>query len=120
MRPEDAVAGLLWDMRRAAQEALGFVQGLDYDRFIADRQVRLAVERALEIVGEAARHLSPEFKAAHPEIPWRDRIGQRNVLAHDYGEINTRRIWDVVSERLGELIPQLDALIPPLPEDVEP
>jgi len=117
MRPEDAVAGLLWDMRRAAGETLRFVEGLDYDQFIANRQVRLAVERALEIVGQAARRLSSEFKAAHPEIPWGNMIGQRNVLAHEYGDIDTARIWDVVSHRLPELVPQLDALIPPLPDD---
>jgi uncharacterized protein with HEPN domain len=116
MRPEDAVAGLLWDMRAAARETLSMIEGLDYDQFIANRPIRLAVERKLEITGEAAGRVYPQFKAAHSEIPWGDIVGQRNVIAHEYGDIDTTRIWDVVTNRLGGLIAQLDALIPPLPD----
>lgn len=65
---------------------------------------------------EAARHVSPDFQAAHPEIPWRQIVGQRNVLAHDYGEIEPALIWNVVSRRLPELVERLEALIPPVPD----
>jgi uncharacterized protein with HEPN domain len=53
--------------------------------------------------------VSPTFKANHAEIPWKEIIGQRNVLAHEYGEINQERIWLVASRRIPELI---DPLLP--------
>src|SRR5438552_18714149 len=115
MRPEDADPGYLWDIRESGREAAQLVAGLDYAGFLVNRPIRLAVERLLEIAGEAARRVSPVYKAAHPEIPWSKMIGQRNVLAHDYGVIDPEQLWDTLTESLPELIPRLDALIPPIP-----
>lgn len=78
--------------------------------------LRYAVERQLVVIGEAANHISENFKMAHPEIPWKGIIGQRNVLAHEYGEILVERIWLVATERIPELLQLLDPLIPPSPE----
>lgn len=64
-----------------------------------------------------AAYLWDMREAAHPEVPWSDMIGQRNVLAHDYGVIDPEELWTSVSEDLPELIPQLDGLIPPIPGD---
>ncbi len=80
---------------------------------------QMAVERAMEITGEAAARVSAEFRAAHPEVPWRAIIGQRNVLAHKYGEIEQDRIWTVATTDIPHLIGQLEPLIPPLPPEVE-
>jgi uncharacterized protein with HEPN domain len=91
MQPEERDPAYLWDMREAAREALQFVDGLDYAGFLANRQVWLAVERELQIVGEAARRVSAAYKAAHPEVPWHAIVGQRNVLVHEYGDIDSRR-----------------------------
>ena len=65
----------------------------------------------IEIIGEAARNVSDEVKRAHPEIPWRRIISQRNVLAHEYGEIKQERIWRVASEGIPVLIAQLEKLV---------
>jgi uncharacterized protein with HEPN domain len=77
--------------------------------------MQLAVERAIEIIGEAARNLTPAFRDAHPEIPWRPIIAQRHVLAHDYGDIKQDRIWRVVTVHVPDLISQLEPLVPPPP-----
>jgi uncharacterized protein with HEPN domain len=111
MRPSAGDSAYLWDMREAGREILVFVQGASFDSFASDRQLRLAVERELEIIGEAARHVSPGFQQAHPEIPWRAIIGQRNLLAHEYGEIRVERIWVVVESGIGTLIKHLDVLL---------
>ena len=74
--------------------------------------LRLAVERALEIVGEAARGASSEFRAAHPQIPWADIIGQRNILAHEYGYIDGRRLWQTAIEDMAALIEAIDEIVP--------
>lgn len=117
MRPEEADAAYLWDMREAAREALSFVKGVDKAQFLADRRLRLATERELEIIGEAARRVSADCQSAHPDVPWRQIIGQRNILVHDYGEIDPELVWNVVDRRLPELISVLDALMPPLPDE---
>ena len=102
-------------MREAARQVLEFVQGLDYNQFVATLRVRFAVERGLEILGEAARRVSPSFREAHPEVPWRQIIGLRNAVAHEYDDINFTVVWEVLSFRLPELVSILDALIPPVP-----
>ena len=117
MRPEDRDTAHLWDMREAAREVLEFIEGVHYARFASDKVLRYAVERQLHVIGEAARRISVSFKEAHPEIPWKGIIAQRNVLAHEYGEILVERIWRVATERLPELVHLLAPLIPPAPEE---
>ena len=81
--------------------------------------LRAAVERNLEIIGEAARRISDELKQEHPEIPWRKIIAQRNVLIHEYDDIDYKEIWQVATFHLLRLVDQIRPLIPPLPPDVE-
>lgn len=112
MRPEERDAARLWDMLDFARAVTAVIQGRTQSDYERDRALRLATERALEILGEAARQVSEEFKAAHPEIPWRRLIGFRNILAHDYGEILNEKVWDVATRSVQELIPVLEAIAP--------
>ncbi len=73
---------------------------------------RAAVERNLEIIGEAARRVSDGFKREHPEIPWQQIVSHRNVLIHEYGDIDYVKIWKVVSIGVPRLIEQIRPLIP--------
>ena len=79
----------------------------------------------LMVLGEAANHLSDEFHAAHPEIPWSKIIGMRNILIHDYSDIDFDIAWRVISHDINELALQIkpiyDALPPvePLPDIVD-
>ena len=115
MRPEERDPGYVWDMLDAARSVREFTTGVTQGDYLEDRKLQLAVERALEIIGEAARLVSPTFKANHAEIPWKEIIGQRHVLAHEYGEVNQERIWLVASRRIPELIGLLEPLLPPPP-----
>jgi uncharacterized protein with HEPN domain len=85
-------------MREAVSEIVAFVKGVKYARFIQNRMIRYAVERQLLVIGEAANRVSAEFQKTHPEIPWRQMIGLRNLLAHDYGEIKVDRIWNALTK----------------------
>lgn len=105
----------LWDMLDAARSVLRFVGETTFEGYLRNEVLQAAVERRIEIIGEAARRVSDEFKELHPEIPWRGIIAQRNVLAHEYGEINHTIIWNVITESVPELIELLDSLIPPTP-----
>lgn len=71
--------------------------------FKQNRLVQDAVTRQLEIIGEASRHLSEEFRDAHDAIPWHAIIGMRNRIAHDYLNIDLEVIWEVVQYDLPEL-----------------
>ena len=105
----------LWDMLTAARAIESFVRGRSYDDYGADLMLRSAVERQIEIIGEAARRVSSEFQTAHPEIPWRPIQAQRHVLAHEYGEIKHDRIWRVAEQHVPELIELLESLVPQPP-----
>ena len=112
MRPEERDAAYLWDMRDAARTARDLVAGMNLQAFLEDRRTQLAVERALELVGEAARRVSAGLREAHPELPWRSIVGLRNVLVHDYGEIEPARVYAVVVRDIPPLLAALEPLLP--------
>ena len=112
MRPEDRDMAYLWDMREAAQEIVAFMKDIPYVKFEKNHVIRYATERQLMVIGEAANHVSEEFRMKHPEIPWMQIIGQRNVLAHEYGEILVERIWLAATKSVPELLKSMKALVP--------
>lgn len=82
-------------------------KGMAYQDFMENRTAYRAVERDFEIIGEAVKRLSPEFKQARPEVPWQDIAGFRDVLIHDYATVNAATVWDT----LGQDIPKLKAVL---------
>ncbi len=83
MRSEERDTAYPWGILDAARQVREFVRGVTPGDYMRDRMRQLAVERAVETVGEAARLVSESFRARHPQIPWRLIIAQRNVLAHE-------------------------------------
>ncbi|OGB63062.1 MAG: hypothetical protein A2Y94_06535 [Caldithrix sp. RBG_13_44_9] len=120
MRPEERDPAFLWDMIQAARAIVEFTDNVTLEKFLAvgrDREMtRLAVERGLEILGEAARRVSSPFRDRHPEIHWKEIIGLRNVLSHQYDMVNYQEIYGIVREQIPELITQLEPLVPPPPQ----
>jgi len=110
MQPNKQDMARLWDMLDAARAAVQFTCDRQFEDFLANRMVRNAVERNLEIIGEAARCVSQTFRDGHPEIPWRAIIALRNVLSHEYGDIRYERLWLLCIEQLSVLIRQLECL----------
>ncbi len=111
MQPEQRDAAYLWDMLDAAQMMEQLSSDFDFTQYSNDRRTQLAIERLLEIIGEAAGRVSSSFRNAHPEIQWRQIIGQRNVLIHEYGEIKQERIWKVIRENVPQLIELLKPFV---------
>ena len=111
MRPKDRDLAYLWEMREAALGVMEFTKGIKYARFCSDKMLRYAVERRIEVIGEAARHISETFQANHSEISWPQIIGQRNILAHEYGEILVERIWRTAKQNIPELITLLSEVL---------
>jgi uncharacterized protein with HEPN domain len=96
-----------------------FLKDKTFENFLQDDMLRAAVERNLEIIGEAARRVSDDLKQEYPEIPWRKIIAQRNVLIHEYDDIDYKEIWQVATFHVSRLIEQIKPLIPPLPTEVD-
>ena len=119
MLPDDRDAAYLWDMLDAARAVEEFTSSVKFGHYLQDRKLQMAVERAVEIIGEAARRVSEGHRGAHPEIPWKKIIGQRNVLAHEYGEIRNERMWVLATAEIPGLIRKLAPLVPPLPSGSE-
>jgi uncharacterized protein with HEPN domain len=115
MKQQDRDAANLWDIQKAAKLIRQFQQDKTYNDFNSDLMLRSAIERQLEIIGEAARRVSAEFREKHPEIPWRSIIALRNILIHEYGEVRLDRIWLIVTTHVLVLIDQIQPLIPSEP-----
>ena len=118
MQPEESDPAYLWDMLEAARAVMRFTVNLSLPKFLTEgnETVRLAVERKLEILGEAGRRVSPGFRDGHPEIPWKEIIGLRNVISHQYDKVNYQEIYGIARKRVPELIERLASLVPPPPE----
>ena len=112
MQPDKKDLAYLWDMLQAARDIFKFTTAMSFEQFSKDKKTRFAVERQLLAIGEAAIRVSISFQKNYSEIPWRQIVGQRNVLAHEYGEILVERIWLVVKEEIPKLIQALEKLLP--------
>ena len=84
-----------------------FTKSILYNEFEKDKMRKLAVERQLEIIGQAANKISKETQEALEKIPWGKIIGLRNKLAHDYGEILAERIWNISKTSIQELLSEI-------------
>jgi uncharacterized protein with HEPN domain len=107
-------AAALWDMVQAIKKIQEFTVGMQESDYFQDELVQSAVERKLEILGEAARRISPEFQAQHPEVDWRNTIGLRNVIAHQYDLVQQGQLWRIVQTVLPDFLALLEPLLPPI------
>lgn len=117
MLPEDRDPAYLWDMLQAAREVDDMLADHDLGAFLTDRVMLRAIERSVEIIGEAARCVSDTYRANHPEIPWRQIIGQRNILAHEYGQIDHELLYKTAVEDIPALITMIQTILPPLDDN---
>ncbi len=111
MKPEDRDDAFLWDILDAARETRGLMEGFTLKKLLADARTRRALERTLEVLGEAASRVSAPVRAAYPELPWTKMIGQRNVIAHGYAVIDHGRLFETVTDDLPPLIAKLETIL---------
>jgi uncharacterized protein with HEPN domain len=87
-----------------------FTNAIHYYQFESDKMRKLAVERQLEVIGQAANKISKETQNILNDIPWSNIIGLRNKLAHDYGEILAERIWNISRTSVQELLREIEKI----------
>ena len=93
----------LRDIVEAIERIRGVLGEVSLETFEADWQRLWLVERGVEIISEASRHLPQELKARHPEIPWQKVAGVGNVLRHDYGNVAAPVMWKLAQADLSLL-----------------
>jgi uncharacterized protein with HEPN domain len=97
----------------AAREALAFVEERSRADLNTDHMLSLALVRLLEIIGEAARGVSPAVRQSHPEIAWSKMAGMRDRLIHGYFDVNLDIVWETVTQDLPGLIAGVEKLAGP-------
>ena len=102
---------LLKDILEGARRILLYTENMDYDAFLEDLKTQDAVIRNLEIIGEASKNLSAEFRNKYTKIPWKSIAGMRDKLIHDYFGINIDIVWGVVTEDLSRLVNQISQIL---------
>jgi uncharacterized protein with HEPN domain len=85
--------------------------GRSFEAYAADRPIRRAVERCIEIISEASRRLPADLRDRHPAIPWSKIAGIGNVLRHDYDVVNDATIWHAATVDLPPLKGPVAALL---------
>jgi uncharacterized protein with HEPN domain len=97
------------DMHQAANKVLKYTSGIDASAFASNDLVRDAVLRNLEVIGEAAKHIPPEIRTRVTGLDWRRVIGFRDIVAHAYFGIDEVILWNIVSEKVPELLAAMDS-----------
>jgi uncharacterized protein with HEPN domain len=99
-------------MLDGAREALAIAGRRARDDPQSDRVLALALVKLIEIVGEAAAKVTHQYQEAHPGVPWRQIVGMRHVLVHDYDRIDFDVVWSVVTTDLPALVAVLEPIVP--------
>ena len=86
-------------------------ESLSYEKFVKDETLKRAYVRSLEIIGEATKKISNEFKQRHPNINWKEMAGMRDVLIHGYFGINYSIVWDVAVNYIPPLLDKIKEII---------
>ena len=100
--------GLLSDILDSARLIQTYVTDVTQEAFLAGSEKQDAVLRRFEVIGEAASRLSPETQARFPALPFRSMRGMRNIIAHDYGEVDLELVWITATTDVPVLIATLE------------
>ncbi|MEM7181460.1 MAG: DUF86 domain-containing protein [Spirochaetota bacterium] len=98
------------DIRDSIEAILSYTSGMSFEEFSADRKTIDAVLRNLEVIGEAAKNISPELKAKYSSIDWRGMTGMRDKLIYGYFGINFTIVWKTIVDVLPVLLKEIEKI----------
>ncbi|MCX7855683.1 MAG: DUF86 domain-containing protein [Anaerolineae bacterium] len=101
----------LEDICEACEKILRYTEGMGFYDFVEDERTFDAVVRNLEIVGEAARHISAEIRQRYPGVDWARIVALRNIVAHEYFGVDEEIIWDIVQNKIPVLLEQVRRIL---------
>jgi uncharacterized protein with HEPN domain len=99
------------DMRDAIVAIEEDTRGVSFDEYVADRKLRWSVERGIEIISEASRHIPDDLRVRHPEVPWPKVAAIGNVLRHEYMHVAPDAVWAVIQDHLPILRRAVESMI---------
>ena len=99
------------DMLEAIRRIERYIAGISYEEFCQDQKTIDAVVRNLEIIGEAARHISKEVRDKYPDLPWEEMSGMRNILIHEYFGVSLPIIWHTITSDLPPVVRLLEKIL---------
>ena len=101
----------LADIIEAMAKIQRYTDGLTFESFAANEMVVDAVNRNLEIIGEAARSIPESIRNSNSQIPWQRMIGLRNIVIHEYFGIDLNIVWEIVRVNIPETRPLMEAML---------
>lgn len=104
--------GYLLDILTEARKLVNRFAGAKREEFDSSEERQYTAFWSIAVMGEAAGKISQEFREAHPDIPWREMIGIRNVLVHNYAHIDLDIVWGVITYSAPRLIKAIEPLVP--------
>jgi uncharacterized protein with HEPN domain len=99
------------DMALAARRVLKYVQNVSQQDFAQDLEKQDSIIYRILILGEASKRISTEFQNNHPDIPWRQIAGMRNVLVHEYDQVDLDVLWNVTQNNIPDLLEKFDLFL---------
>ncbi|MBK8907692.1 MAG: DUF86 domain-containing protein [Rhodospirillales bacterium] len=109
--PERSPRQRLQDMLEAIEEALTFADGKAFEDYLRDPLLRRGIERSVEVISEASRHLPEQLRGPYPHIAWKQIRDIGNVLRHAYPDVNSNLMWEIVTVHLPALRPVVEEII---------
>ncbi len=98
------------DILSAMDKVASFIKGSSFEDFKSDDKTIFAVVRAIEIIGEATKHIPDDARQKYSEIPWKEMAGMRDVLIHDYISVDVETVWLTANDKIPQLRPLIDKM----------
>ena len=94
------------------RKAIELIRNKNRQNYNSDETLRFALAHLVQVIGEAARHVSKKFCDDHPQIPWKAIVGMRHKVVHDYMNVDEDVVWDTVVKELPPLLAELQKIVP--------
>lgn len=107
----------LIDIYNAGTEVVMFTDGIERQELLLDKEKRNATLYSIQIIGEATKRLSSEFRQANSHIPWREMAGMRDKIVHEYGKTDLNLVWEVATQEIPKLLEQIKVFLPEKPSE---
>ena len=111
MKSELGDRARLQHIAEAIKEIENYISNSSYEDFQSNSMMQFATVKQLEIIGEASNQLTEHFRKLYKEVEWREIVGLRNILIHEYFGIDTKIVWDILQIDLPKLKAQVEEIL---------